>query len=166
MLRQTEAAVQVLEEARRGAKLQQYLPLLWQIERSLGHAYQRQRRLREAQQVFVSAHQGVALLAETIEDPVHRSRFEQTAYATLPREKPVSPRRAAADKYNGLTERERQVATLIGQGKSNAEMARLLVVSKRTVETYVSKVLSKLDLTSRAQIALWTRDKGLGTREP
>jgi DNA-binding CsgD family transcriptional regulator/tetratricopeptide (TPR) repeat protein len=166
MLRQTEAAVQVLEEARRGAKLQQYLPLLWQIERSLGHAYQRQRRLREAQQVFVSAHQGVALLAETIEDPVHRSHFEQTAYATLPREKPVSPRRAAADKYNGLTERERQVATLIGQGKSNAEMARLLVVSKRTVETYVSKVLSKLDLTSRAQIALWTRDKGLGTREP
>ena len=58
------------------------------------------------------------------------------------------------------------MATLIGQGKSNAEMAGLLVVSKRTVETYVSRVLSKLGLTSRAQIALWTRDKGLATREP
>ena len=165
-LGRTEAAIQVLEEARRGANLQQYRPLLWQIERSLGKAYQRQRRLVEAQQMFASARQGVALLSETIEDPVHRSHFEQTAYATLPREKSVPPRRAATDEYHGLTERERQVAALIGQGKSNAEMARLLVVSKRTVETYVSRVLSKLGLTSRAQIALWTRDNGVVTREP
>ena len=83
----------------------------------------------------------------------------------LPKEKPVSPRRAAADEYDGLSEREREVAALIGQGKSNAEMADLLVVSKRTVETYVSRVLSKLGLTSRSQIALWTRDKGLTSRE-
>jgi DNA-binding NarL/FixJ family response regulator len=41
----------------------------------------------------------------------------------------------------------------------------LLVVSRRTVETYVSRVLSKLGLTSRSQIALWTRDKGLASRE-
>ena len=71
---------------------------------------------------------------------MHRSHFEQTAYATLPREKSAAPRRVTADEYHGLTVRERQVATLIGQGKSNAEMARLLVVSKRTVETYVSRV--------------------------
>jgi DNA-binding NarL/FixJ family response regulator len=166
MLGRTETAIQVLEEARRGAKLQQYLPLLWQIERSLGKAYQRQRRLEEAQQVFASARHGVTLLSETIEDPVHRSHFEQTACATLPAEKHVSPRRATADEYHGLTEREREVAALIGQGKSNAEMATLLVVSKRTVETYVSRVLSKLGLTSRAQIALWTRDKGVATRDP
>jgi DNA-binding NarL/FixJ family response regulator len=116
--------------------------------------------------VFASARQGVALLSETIEDPVQRSHFEQTAYATLPGEKPVSPRRAIAEKYNGLTKRERQVAALIGQGKSNAEIGRLLVVSNRTVETYVSRVLSKLGLKSRTQIALWTRDKGLATRDP
>jgi hypothetical protein len=40
-LGRAEEAIQVLEEARRGAKLQHYLPLLWQIERSLGRAYQR-----------------------------------------------------------------------------------------------------------------------------
>ena len=154
-------AVQVLEEARRGAKLQEYLPLLWQIERSLGRVYQRQRRLEEAQQAFAAARQGIALLSESIEDPARRSHFEQTAYTTLPKEKPVSPRRAATSQYGGLTEREREVAALIGQGKSNAEMAELLVVSKRTVETYVSSVLSKLGLTSRSQIALWARDKGL-----
>ena len=141
-----EEAIQVLEEARRGAKLQQYLPLLWQIERSLGRAYQRQRRQDEAQQAFASARQGIALLSESIEEPALRWHFEQAAYATLPKEKPVSQRRATASQYSGLTEREREVAALIGQGKSNAEMAELLVVSKRTVETYVSSVLSKVRL--------------------
>ena len=164
-LGQAEEAIQVLEEARRGAKLQQYLPLLWQIERSLGRAYRRQRRPEEAQQAFASARQGIALLSESIEDPALRSHFEQTAYAMLPKEKPISLRRATADEYDGLSERERGVAALIGQGKSNAEIASLLVVSKRTVETYVSRVLSKLGLTSRSQIALWTRDKRLATRE-
>jgi len=160
-----EEAIQVLEEARRGAILQQYLPLLWQIERSLGRAYQRQRRQEEAQQAFASARQGIATLAESIEDPALCEHFEQAARATLPKEKPVSTRQATARQYGGLTEREREVAALIGQGKSNAEIAELLVVSKRTVETYVSSVLSKLDLTSRSQIALWSRDKGLVPRK-
>ena len=54
----------------------------------------------------------------------------------------------------------------MGQGKSYAEIARLLVVSRRTVETYLSRVFAKLDLTSCSQIALWTRDKGLASRDP
>jgi DNA-binding NarL/FixJ family response regulator len=156
-----EEAIQMLEEARRGAILQQYLPLLWQIERSLGRAYQRQRRLEQAQQMFTSARQRIALLAESIDDHALREHFELAAYTTLPKEKPISARQATADEYDGLSEREREVAALIGQGKTNTEIAGLLVVSKRTVETYVSRVLSKLGLTSRSQIALWTRDKGL-----
>ena len=115
--------------------------------------------------MFASARQGIVILAESIEDPALREHFEQTAYATLPKEKPVSPRRATASKYDGLTGREREVAELIGQGQSNAEIAELLVVSKRTVETYVSNVLSKLSFTSRSQIALWARDKGLIPRK-
>jgi DNA-binding NarL/FixJ family response regulator len=111
--------------------------------------------------MFASARQSIALLAESIEDHALRERFEHAAYATLPKVKPISTRQAAADEYDGLSEREREVVVLIGQGKSNAEIASLLVVSKRTVETYVSRVLSKLGLTSRSQIALWTRDKGL-----
>ena len=78
----------------------------------------------------------------------------------------ISPPQAVAGEYDGLSERELEVAALIGQGKSNAEIAELLVVSKRTVETYVSSVLSKLGLSSRSQIALWARDKGLASREP
>lgn len=57
-----------------------------------------------------------------------------------------------------LTRREREVAMLIGQGKSNSEIAAELVLSKRTVETHVSNILSKLGLSSRAQIMRWAID--------
>ena len=48
-----------------------------------------------------------------------------------------------------LTEREREVAALIAQGKSNGQIASELVLSKRTVEKHIANILSKLALTSR-----------------
>ena len=60
-----------------------------------------------------------------------------------------------------LTRREREVAMLIGQGKTNGEIATELVLSKRTVETHVSKILSKLGMTSRAQVMRWAIDHGM-----
>jgi len=60
-----------------------------------------------------------------------------------------------------LTRREREIAMLIGQGKTNGEIATELVLSKRTVETHVSKILSKLGLTSRTQIMRWAINHGL-----
>ncbi len=62
---------------------------------------------------------------------------------------------------DGLTGREREVAMLIGQGKSNSEIATELVVSKRTVESHVSHILSKLGLSNRAHIMRWAIDHGL-----
>lgn len=50
-----------------------------------------------------------------------------------------------------LTERERQVALLIGQGLSNRDIADALVVSLRTAEAHVTHVLNKLGLRSRTQ---------------
>jgi len=58
-------------------------------------------------------------------------------------------------KPDKLTVREREVAALIAQGKSNGEIAVELVVSKRTVETHIAKILSKLGFTKRAQIVRW-----------
>jgi non-specific serine/threonine protein kinase len=55
----------------------------------------------------------------------------------------------------GLTEREREVAALIAASKSNVEIAGILVISKRTVETHIGNILSKLGFTSRGQIAAW-----------
>jgi len=62
---------------------------------------------------------------------------------------------------DGLTVREREVAALIGQGKTNSEIAAEFVVSKRTIETHVSHILSKLGFSSRGQIMRWAIDQGL-----
>jgi DNA-binding CsgD family transcriptional regulator len=76
---------------------------------------------------------------------------------------PLKPDRALASREmpDGLTQREREVAAMIGQGKTNGEIATELVLSKRTIETHVSNILSKLGLSSRGQIMLWAIDRGL-----
>jgi non-specific serine/threonine protein kinase len=63
----------------------------------------------------------------------------------------------------GLTSREYEIAALIAQGKSNREIADVLVVSERTVEWHTSNILSKLDLQSRSKIAVWAVEQGLTT---
>lgn len=67
----------------------------------------------------------------------------------------------ARKKLDELTAREREVAALIAHGKSNGEIAAELVVSKRTVETHVSNILSKLGATNRARIVRWGVETGL-----
>ncbi|MFB9835420.1 ATP-binding protein [Actinoallomurus acaciae] len=54
-----------------------------------------------------------------------------------------------------LTRREREVAELVAEGLSNKEIAAALVVAQRTAEAHVEHILSKLNFTSRAQIAAW-----------
>jgi len=60
-----------------------------------------------------------------------------------------------------LTGREREVAALIGRGKTNREIAQELVLSKRTVEKHAANILSKLELTNRAQVVRWAIEQGL-----
>jgi non-specific serine/threonine protein kinase len=72
-----------------------------------------------------------------------------------------TPRQREKIKYGGLTAREREVAALIAQGKSNRETADALVVGIKAVEAHVGRILTKLGFTSRAQIAAWAVDKGL-----
>jgi len=69
--------------------------------------------------------------------------------------------RAAKEKFGGLTAREREVAALIAQGKSNREIAETMTVGVKTVETYVTRILNKLGFDSRVQIATWAVEKGL-----
>jgi non-specific serine/threonine protein kinase len=64
-------------------------------------------------------------------------------------------------KLDDLTVRQREVAALITQGRSNGEIADELVVSKRTVETHIANILSKLGFTNRAQIVRWAMEAGL-----
>jgi DNA-binding NarL/FixJ family response regulator len=60
-----------------------------------------------------------------------------------------------------LSERERAVALAIGQGKSNAEISGELYMSVATVKAHVSRLLTKLELTNRVQVALLAHDAGL-----
>jgi len=90
--------------------------------------------------------------------------FQESTMSTQPGLLP-SPRRAAKRAFGGLTEREREVAALIAQGKASREIAEILVVNSRTIEKHIENMLSKLGFTSRAQIAVWASEKGLGQKE-
>jgi DNA-binding NarL/FixJ family response regulator len=68
--------------------------------------------------------------------------------------------RHAREQLERLTEREREVAVAIGQGKSNAEISRELYMSVATVKAHVSRVLEKLKFSNRVQIALLAHDAG------
>ena len=61
--------------------------------------------------------------------------------------------RRAESGWDSLTPAEVTVAVLVGEGLSNPEIAAKLVLSKRTVDTHVSHILKKLDVTSRTDIA-------------
>jgi DNA-binding NarL/FixJ family response regulator len=63
-------------------------------------------------------------------------------------------RQAAADRLATLTERELEVATAIGSGASNAEVATALFMSEATVKAHVSRLLTKLGASNRVQIAI------------
>jgi DNA-binding NarL/FixJ family response regulator len=74
----------------------------------------------------------------------------------------VAGRRARADDLLArLTDREREVAVAIGQGKSNADIAAELYMSVATVKAHVSRLLQKLELDNRVQIALLAHDAGI-----
>jgi DNA-binding CsgD family transcriptional regulator/tetratricopeptide (TPR) repeat protein len=64
-------------------------------------------------------------------------------------------------KFGGLSSREQETAILIAQGKANREIAEIMVVRVKTVETYVTRILNKLGFDSRVQIATWAVETGL-----
>lgn len=59
-----------------------------------------------------------------------------------------------------LSNRERQVAALIAEGSTNTEIAKLLGVSVRTIDTHVEHVRTKLGVRARTQIAVWASQQG------
>jgi DNA-binding NarL/FixJ family response regulator len=67
----------------------------------------------------------------------------------------------AAARLADLNDREREIAVAVGEGKSNAEISATLYLSVPTVKTHVSRILTKLDLNNRVQIALLVHDAGL-----
>jgi DNA-binding NarL/FixJ family response regulator len=85
-------------------------------------------------------------------------RFLATGGSTVP--EPSAETRRQLDR---LTERERQVLLLVAQGRSNAEIADLLVIAESTAKTHVKRVLAKIDVHDRAQAVVFAYRSGLIT---
>lgn len=64
-------------------------------------------------------------------------------------------RRNAPQPAEPLTEREREVLSLVGHGASNKDIAAELFITERTARTHVSNILGKLGLSSRTRAALY-----------
>ncbi len=73
----------------------------------------------------------------------------------------VTAPREDTHRLDQLTERERQVLALLGQGMSNKEIAARLSISEKTVKFHVSSILSKLGVSDRTQAALFASKHGL-----
>jgi DNA-binding NarL/FixJ family response regulator len=74
-------------------------------------------------------------------------------------------RRRARSVLDRLTDRELDVAVAVGRGGSNAEIGRGLYLSTATVKAHVSRILAKLDLNNRTQVAILVHDAGLLDRD-
>jgi non-specific serine/threonine protein kinase len=111
----------------------------------------------------------LALARETLAEAAFQA--EQAAGRALTLEQaiayaqhlPLNPQATPASREtpDQLTAREREVAALIAQGKSNDEIASTLVLSKRTVEKHIANIFSKVGLTSRPQLVRWAIDQNL-----
>jgi DNA-binding CsgD family transcriptional regulator len=155
-----EAQVALLE-GRRAADVSGERSHSWRISAALQRVLARQHRTNEADEAFAQASQTIADLTEAVPEGRLRETFLREALKRLPQARAVSESRAAKALFGGLTTREREVAALVARGLSNRAIADELVVGERTVETYVSSILSKLGYTSRAQIAAWSVQRGL-----
>jgi DNA-binding NarL/FixJ family response regulator len=69
--------------------------------------------------------------------------------------------RGVQQPVESLTERELEVLSLVGHGRSNKEIATDLGITERTARTHVSNILGKLDLQSRTQAALYAVERKL-----
>ena len=77
-----------------------------------------------------------------------------------------APPPEARQRLERLTERERQVLLLVAQGRSNAEIADLLVIAESTAKTHVKRVLAKIDAHDRAQAVVFAYRSGLLVNAP
>lgn len=95
-------------------------------------------------------------LADQIDGALKKSLFDAHPAAEVRQLR----RSLGAGEQVGLSPRERQVALLVRQGRTNREIAGELFISERTVEKHVENILNRLGFHSRAQIAGWVADQG------
>jgi DNA-binding NarL/FixJ family response regulator len=161
-LRRYATSQRALQSAQQAAQTLSLKPLIWRILLAQGRLARAQGKEEQAEIYFG---EGKALLDSLAEDlALLDSSFPQYLRQRsdhLMRARGNPARVLVKNQFDGLTPRERGMATWIAQGKSNKEIAEALILSNRTVESHISNILAKLNFTSRAQIAVWAVEKGL-----
>jgi DNA-binding NarL/FixJ family response regulator len=102
---------------------------------------------------------GDALIAPAVTRRLIKEFVDRPASA--PGSRGTAPRRKEASRLDGITEREREVLTLVGRGLSNTEIAEELSISVATAKTYMTRLLTKLDARDRVQLVIIAYDTGL-----
>ncbi|MFI7064582.1 response regulator [Kribbella sp. NPDC050124] len=97
-----------------------------------------------------AVHRGDAVLSPSV---THRVVEQLLAFAPDP-----AARQATAGL---LSDRELEIVRLVADGRSNAEIAATVFLSEATVKTHIGRVLTKLDLRDRVQIAIWAHRHGI-----
>jgi non-specific serine/threonine protein kinase len=148
-------------EAERAAKL---FGVAQALREAIGyHQAPEQRALRESYLVTVRSRLGEASWeaafagrqAMTLEEAVEYTLSEEEPDTS---ESPTPQMPPTEETTSNLTRRERKVATLVTRGLTNRQVARELSISERTAGNHVAKILKKLGLRSRAQIASWVSE--------
>jgi DNA-binding CsgD family transcriptional regulator/tetratricopeptide (TPR) repeat protein len=106
--------------------------------------------LRRAFTIFAGL--GAAPMADRV-----AARLRELGVHDLPRR----PSRVTVDNPGGLTGRQLEVLGLLGEGRSNAQIAAVLHISPKTVGHHVSAILGKLGVADRREAARLARDRGL-----
>jgi len=103
---------------------------------------------------------GVDLL-EAVQSVAQGKSYFSPAVARLMLDDYARQRGTEDDRYESLSDREREIFQLIAEGKANKEIAALLFISLSTVETHRARIMEKLDLHSAAEIVLHAVRRGV-----
>jgi len=161
LLRSFDEAERSLVQAVEACRASDLRSQEWRARTAYARVLRRLGRRDEADREIQLARASVQVLAAEITDESLRTAFVERALERIPNSGLASARRLSKHAFGGLTAREREVAALIGGGLSNRAIADRLVVSERTVESYVSSILAKLGFHARTQIAAWAATTGV-----
>lgn len=133
------------------------LPALWQVEVLLGHLAAQQQDEETALICYQRAHAVIRQLAENVPADM-RQRFLKNAEKLIQSDTKL---RKSIISHHQLTGRETEIVREVALGKTNQQIANDLHVTVKTVEAHITRILSKLNLTSRTQVALWAVENKL-----
>jgi DNA-binding CsgD family transcriptional regulator/tetratricopeptide (TPR) repeat protein len=159
--RRFASAVRTLERAREAVAGSGGLGLTVRIEAALARLHTMQNRRDRAEDAIARANTARGELLRRAAEVGRNVECGAQLDRVLAPPGRVALRRLEADRFSGLTRREREIAEMIGSGNTNGDVASSLGVSRRTIETHVENILSKLGVKSRVEIAVWA-SKNLG----